>query len=201
METYKPLDRERLRAANGITQNDIVLLLKSDDFSNPNTGTQIAIETLKKMAQTALASRLIVLVLGNNAPKEFLETGIRVQGLAPIENENEICAVYNIADALLVTSLENIASSEIAESLACGTPVISFSNGENSEIILHGTTGWLAKDNNIDNLCMGINWLSTLNANSNIHTQCRNFALENFDEMKQAKAYEKLFMEGTSIKK
>ena len=158
-------------------------------------GSKYIFEMLKQLSHTDIASSLLVLIRGKNLDGDIINTGIRTQIVSNLENENAESILYNVSDALLYPYLEDSAPKEIAESLACGTPVIAFNGGGIGEMIKHETTGWLAKAKDVKDLCLGINWLISSCTNNFVRTQCRNFAIENFDEIKQAQKYSELYKE------
>ena len=65
--------------------------------------------------------------------------------------------IYNASNVFIVPSLAENLSNAIMESLSCGTPVVAFDIGGNSDMIDHKINGYLA--NNIDDLANGIQWV------------------------------------------
>ena len=66
--------------------------------------------------------------------------------------------LYNAADLLLSPSRTEAFGLVVAESAACGTPSVGFENTGVSEIIIHKETGYLAKENNLNDFTSGIEW-------------------------------------------
>ena len=96
---------------------------------------------------------------------------------------------------MIVPSLQENLSNAIMESLACGTPVVGFDIGGNSDIIDHKINGYLAKPFETDDLANGIEWV--LNA-PNYQQLCdngRNKVLTYFDSQVVAKQYIALYKE------
>ena len=67
--------------------------------------------------------------------------------------------MYNSVDVIVVPSIQENLSNVIMESLACGTPVVSFDIGGNGDMIEHKQNGYLAKPFNTLDLAEGINWV------------------------------------------
>ena len=193
LDVYKPFDRQSIRASLGISPNDIVLQFIADGSRTSRNGTKYIFEMLKQLSRTEFASSLLVLMRGKNLDGDISNTGIRTHVVTSLENEDAESLLYNASDALLYPYLEDSAPKEIAESLACGTPVIAFNGGGIPEMINHETTGWLARAKDVQDLCLGIKWLISTGTNNFVRTQCRNFAVENFDEIKQAQKYNELY--------
>ncbi|HYK08093.1 MAG TPA: glycosyltransferase family 4 protein [Candidatus Eisenbacteria bacterium] len=74
----------------------------------------------------------------------------------------------------------------IIEAMACGTPVVAFNKGSMNEIILHGKTGFLAK--NIDQAVGYIKNISQID-----REYCRLYSLSNFSSGKMANEYESVY--------
>jgi len=193
LDVFKPLNRQKLRSDSGFSPNDIILLFTADAVNSIRKGTSYLLEMLRKLSQTDLARRLVVLIMGSNPPDEFSNLSLRTQLLGFVDKQDIQAKVYNIADALIVPSLEDNLPNTICESLGCGTPVIAFKSGGIPEMILHGQTGWLADKRNSDDLVMGVTWLATVYAENEIRERCRTFAVEHYDEKKQAEKYFALY--------
>lgn len=66
--------------------------------------------------------------------------------------------------AILITPKWIEAYGNVAiEALACGVPVIAYSRGGLTEIVQHGTTGWLVEPDNIDGLIHAISCVDQIN--------------------------------------
>jgi len=72
--------------------------------------------------------------------------------------DEALLAAYRAANVMVVPSLSENLSNVIMESLACGTPVVAFNIGGNSDMIDHKLNGFLAKAFDCNNLAEGIEW-------------------------------------------
>jgi glycosyltransferase involved in cell wall biosynthesis len=66
------------------------------------------------------------------------------------------------------------------ESLSCGTPVVAFNIGGNSDLIDHQKNGFLAIPFDIDSLTEGIIWCLSNNTNNNLSLMARQKVLNKF---------------------
>lgn len=99
-----------------------------------------------------------LLVFGANEGDLSINVGVNVTFLGFVGNTDELVALYNLADVMVVPSLTENLSCVIMESLACGTPVAAFDIGGNSDMVEHKQNGYLAhKDDNAD-LANAIIW-------------------------------------------
>lgn len=69
----------------------------------------------------------------------------------------EMRTIIQRAGVYLSTAKETFGLS-VLESLASGTPVLGWDYGGNSQLITHGVSGYLARPNDIDDLCEGLNY-------------------------------------------
>ncbi|MGE4505082.1 MAG: glycosyltransferase [Desulfovibrionaceae bacterium] len=84
--------------------------------------------------------------------------GAAVVDLGTACTEAEMAAMLSLADVfVLPTRADNLPNSVI-ESLACGTPVVSFAVGGLPEMVEQGITGWLARPEDPADLARGLAW-------------------------------------------
>ena len=78
-------------------------------------------------------------------PQEELETlTTRIKSLGHIEDNEHLATVYSAADVFLLPSREDNLPNTMLESMACGTPVLSFEVGGIPDMIENGITGYMA---------------------------------------------------------
>jgi hypothetical protein len=99
---------------------------------------------------------------------------------------------------MIVPSLQENLSNAIMESLSCGTPVVAFDVGGNSDIIDHKMNGYLAKPFDTTDLRNGIEWILLCDDYNGLCINARNKIKKKFNAPLIAKKYKKLY---TSILK
>jgi len=133
----------------------------------------------------------IVLVGLNQKQRRSLPEGIK--GIIRTENINELAALYSGAEVFInPTYVDNFPLVNI-ESLACGTPVITYNTGGSAEVI-DDQTGLVVEKGNIDNLSKSI--MKVINSKdlySNI--LCRNLALSKYSSYERFGDYITLYQE------
>ena len=100
--------------------------------------------------------------------------------------------LYSAADIFLLPSRQDNLPNVMLESLACGTPIISFNIGGMADEILHGKNGLLANEvsasgltNAVENFFKtGIKWK---------REEIRNFAVQKFEPTVQVDALLQLY--------
>lgn len=77
-------------------------------------------------------------------------------GISRTENVSELASIYSMADVFVNPTLEDNFPTTNLESLACGTPVITFSTGGSPEAVDH-KTGFVVEKGDIEGLLKAIN--------------------------------------------
>lgn len=125
---------------------------------------------LKKALTLLKNKKNIQLVIFGASQGEPIE-GIDTLYLGHLNDDISLKIAYSAADAFITPSLAENLSNVIMESLACGTPVVAFDIGGNSDMIEHKINGYLAKD--YKDLAVGIEWI--LGLDEMVHrTLCNN---------------------------
>lgn len=76
----------------------------------------------------------------------------------------------------------------LVEAMACGSPVVAFNQGSIPEVIKDGHTGFVVK--NLQEMIQAVQKISTIR-----RSDCRDYALETFNEKQMADGYEKVYYE------
>jgi glycosyltransferase involved in cell wall biosynthesis len=76
--------------------------------------------------------------------------------LGKFSDDLSLTIALSAADLFISPSLQENLSNSIMESLACGTPVVAFNTGGNSDLIIHRKNGYLANKFEIEDFSKGI---------------------------------------------
>ncbi|WP_289181466.1 glycosyltransferase [Helicobacter japonicus] len=135
----------------------------------------------------ALKAQCELIIFGGNAPEI---SGIKkTHILGFVYDDSSLALAFNACDVFIAPSLAENLSNVIMESLSCGTPVVAFDIGGNSDMITHKHNGYLATDTH--DLSAGIEWalgLDSLSAQSVSFAATQSIATQ-FDTPKIAKIY------------
>jgi glycosyltransferase involved in cell wall biosynthesis len=123
----------------------------------------------------------------------LLHTGIRTGVLGHVDDVAQTALVYNAADAVLVTSLEDNAPNVICEAAGCGVPIIAFAAGGIPEMVRHKETGRLAPAADVGSLVEGVHWPAAAREDRMLPLRCRAFALERWNPAALAAEYAALY--------
>ena len=148
---------------------------------------------LKKAIEIIDRNDVHYVIFGNSENKEKDFKGKNFSYIGNIASDNELIDLYNLADIMVVPSLQENLSNSIMESLSCGTPVVCFNIGGNSDMVKHKFNGYLAEKNNIKDLSDGISWILDNLENRDFSNQARSYVIENFSYQIVAKKYIDLY--------
>ena len=153
MLVFRQMDRKDARCALGLPENTPLFLFGAHGAATDwNKGMELWRKALPKVA--ARHPRAEAMLAG--VPMGTLdEMPLPVHELGRLDVERMALAM-SAADVVVVPSrMENLPTM-VAESLACGTPVVAFATGGIPEMIRSGETGFLARPFDTDELARGI---------------------------------------------
>ncbi len=134
-----------------------------------------------------------LIVAGANETPPFPRS---FRSLLHLTDEGEIALSYAAADVFVLPTLaENLPNAAI-ESIACGTPVVSFDVGGMPDAVRHMETGYLAKLADAEALAEGIRTLLTDEQLRNtMSDRCREVAEREFSTDLEASRFVDLYAE------
>ena len=196
-DELQPVDQAVARQILGIEEESHVIFLLAK--GNYRKGEDLFLKALSYYCSslTPKEEKLTVLVAGGHALEwnvPSLPSDIRILPVGLIQNHRLLALCYSCADIfVLPTRADNLPSS-ILESLACGTPIVSFRVGGVPEEIDEGETGYLAQAENYEDLALGMyKILHDKQLLRQMRSRCREVALDKFTLHVQARRYEELF--------
>lgn len=134
-----------------------------------------------------------LVVFGSNEPQSPQSFKQKVWYLGYLHDDVSLRLLYSAADVMVVPSLQENLSNAIMESLSCGTPVVAFDVGGNSDLIEHEKNGYLAKSFHCNDLADGIAWILTHSMKEELKECARNKIVKNFDAEIVVKKYVELY--------
>lgn len=155
-QIFYPVEREQrtgIRKQYNInTDKKIVLFGAVNSTIDENKG----IGSLKKILSILDKERFVLIVFGNDMKNPFTYEGFDIINLGYICEEVKLQEIYNMADIFLAPSFQESYGYTVAESLACGTPVVAYAAGGIKDQIQHRRNGYLAEINDVEDLAKGI---------------------------------------------
>ena len=183
---FKPFDKQSARELWNLPKDKRLILFGAmSATSSINKGFKQLSEAINNLEN----QNIEFVVFGSSKPKEDDGFKFKTHYLGYINDDVSLVSIYNACDVMVVPSLQENLSNAIMESLSCGTPVVAFDIGGNSDMITHKENGYLAKAYNATELKKGIEWVLNFSKYENISKQARRMVVDKFDNKIVAKKY------------
>jgi glycosyltransferase involved in cell wall biosynthesis len=137
----------------------------------------------------------IFVIAGSSPPEKELKLKYPVYFIPPLRDEISLPLMYNIADVMIVPSLQENLANSIIESLACGVPVVCFDIGGNIDMVEHKKNGYLAKELDTTDMAIGIKWILENENYDKLSYNARKKVLDDFDSTVITKKYIDMYQE------
>lgn len=148
---FKSIPKSRARARLGWPEDKFIVLFAANfGTSNPWKGGQY----IKTVVEENLLDDSLLVTLGN----QISSKSKHLWNLPFIKDRKKMAEYYQAADLLIYPTIADTCPLTVLESMACGTPVVSFATGGVVEMIDHRKDGYLAKYKDITDLIRGINY-------------------------------------------
>jgi glycosyltransferase involved in cell wall biosynthesis len=134
-----------------------------------------------------------LLIFGSNRPQEEQGFKQKTRYLGHLYDDVSLKLLYSASDITVVPSLQENLSNTIMESMACGTPVVAFNIGGNSDLIQHNKTGYLAQAFDELDMARGIMQILNSEFDKDYRVNAREAVVKKFDNVKVAKQYIELY--------
>jgi len=189
---FKPIDKRTARNVLNLPQDPkIVLFGAMSSTKDINKGFDLLSETLNKLK----TNNLEFVVFGGSENPDTPAFKYPVHYLGRLYDDVTLQLVYSATDVMVVPSRQENLSYAIMESLSCGTPVVAFDVGGNSDLIDHLENGFLAKSFDTTDLANGIEWVLTNDQYPEISHNARQKVLTQFDGSVLTPRFVKLYEE------
>ena len=189
-QTFSPFDREKARQLLNLPEGKKLILFGAmGATTDPRKGYTQLSQALEQL-QTQDAE---LVVFGASQPSKGAGFPQPAHYLGRLYDDVTLQVLYSAADVVLVPSLQENLSNAIMEALACGTPVVSFDIGGNSDLVDHKTNGYLAEPFDVNELAKGIDWVLNSTEYGILSGNARNKVLQNFDNKVVAPKYIELY--------
>ena len=190
---FKPFDKDKSRELWSLPKDKkLVLFGAMSATSDINKGFKELSDALSKLEKT---DDVEFVVFGSSKPQNAPNLGFKTHYLGSLHDDVSLVTLYSAVDVMIVPSLQENLSNAIMESLSCGTPVVGFDVGGNSDMIEHKDTGYLAKPFDATDLKDGIEWVLNNPNYDELCVNARKKVLKEFDSVVVAKRYMKLYEE------
>lgn len=149
-EVFTLRDKHVCREVLGLPKGEKIILFCCQDLSNNRKGFDLLLNAIPYIKHDCMFA-----IIGKSDRVKFPD-GIRYRAFGTLKDELLMSMIYSAADGFVLPSREDNLPNTMLESLCCGTPVISFSNGGMRDSIDDGTSGILIEPQSPKALAEGI---------------------------------------------
>jgi glycosyltransferase involved in cell wall biosynthesis len=193
MDAYQPLDSEQCRAVLGVSKNRKVLMFGADKLDDSRKGIDLLIKALQILPES-LKREALLLTFGHGSETISETVGIPSLNLGYVSNDRLKAIAYSAADLFIFPTRADNLPLVLQESMACGTPMVSFKIGGVPELVRHGITGYLANPEDTQDFREGIvQLLENPALREQMSHRCREIALQEYSLNLQTERYIKLY--------
>jgi len=139
-EAFNCVGKSCARQALGVATKNFVVGFSCADFSDPNKGAALLLESLRDLARQ---TEITLLAFGSGK-LPAAEGKFEVVELGSIQSPRLQSIFYSACDTFVVPSRIESFGLTALEAMACGTPVVAFRTGGLAELVVHEKTGLLA---------------------------------------------------------
>lgn len=187
--SFSPINKKIARQLVNLPQNKkLVLFGATNAIGDPRKGFFELYQSLEKTPED-----IELVILGSSQPKIPQGFKHKTHYVGYLHDDFSLRLLYSAVDVMIVPSLQENLSNAIMESLACGTPVVAFSIGGNSDLIDHKINGYLANSFDSTDLANGIEWILNTENHDMLSKNARTKILANFDSKIIANRYISLY--------
>jgi glycosyltransferase involved in cell wall biosynthesis len=192
-EAYQPLEAEQCRSLLGIAKGKKVLMFGAESLKDSRKGGDLLLKALSSLPES-LKAETVLLTLGNGGEAISEAAGMATLNLGYVSSDCLKAIAYSAADLFIFPTRADNLPLVLQESMACGTPMVSFKIGGVPDLVRPGVTGYLAAPEDAQDFCNGIvQLLEDQNLRDQMTQQCRAIALAEYPLELQAQRYIELY--------
>lgn len=194
-QAYQPIESQYCRSALGIPEDKKVLMFGADSLKDSRKGKDLLIEALQKLPDS-IKKETVLLTIGRGGENIESTIGISTLNLGYVSSDRLKSLAYSAADLFVFPTRADNLPLTLQESLACGTPMVSFKVGGVPDLVRHGITGYLATPEDDRDFSNGI--LQLLEDKQNrerMRQNCREIALSEYSLELQVQRYVQLYQQ------
>jgi len=190
---FLPVKKSIARDVLNLPNNKKIILAGAQNLKDFYKGFDKYLEAIQQLKGK---SNLFLLFFGNFDENLIKQSGVEYKSLDFLHDTVSLRLAYSASDVFVAPSLMDAFGKTLAESMACGTPVVCFNATGPKDIVDHKINGYKASPYIAEDLAAGIDWvLSDNKRHKELCLKAREKAVACFDIEKIAKQYAELYGE------
>lgn len=195
LQRYRPIDKRHARQLLGLPEDKQLLLFGAlASTSDPRKGFHHLQPALAELTRRGWGDELELVVLGASRPSAPPDLSLPTHYLGRLGDDISLALTYAAADVFVAPSEQDNLPNTVLEAMACGTPCVAFNIGGMSDLIEHGTSGYLATPFQPADLATGIEHVLRADAGALCH-RVREKIEREFDLEHIARRHQQLYEE------
>lgn len=191
---FRPIPKKIVRRTLGIPLNQRIILFSAEKIDSPRKGGVLLANALAQVTSRK-SQKITLLVVGKKDCGKEIMHNLSVKYIDYVDNNSTMAALYSAVDMFVLPTLADNFPNAILESMACGTPVVSFNVGGISEAIRHMETGYLATPKDTNDLVKGLKVLLDDSIRHKMSIRCREIVEKEYSLDVETKRFNKLYYE------
>ncbi|MEA5503462.1 glycosyltransferase family 4 protein [Halotia wernerae UHCC 0503] len=194
-EAYQPLESQQCRYLLDIPISKRVLLFGAQSLQDYRKGGDLLLKALDHLPEH-LKAETVLLTLGEGGKTITKTLGMQTLNLGYVSSDRLKSIAFSAADLFVFPTRADNLPLVLQESMACGTPMVSFRIGGVPDLVQPGITGYLAEPEDAVDFCSGIvKLLEDRELRDRMRGNCRAIALQEYPLELQAKRYVELYQQ------
>ncbi|MCG5548936.1 glycosyltransferase family 4 protein [Halorhodospira halochloris] len=186
---FAPFDKSLARDLLYIPQGRPIVLVGATNISSFYKGWEYFKEAVAKLG----SEDVCIVTFGGARSIGELPSNINLKHLGYLQDELSLRLAYCAADVFVAPSVQEAFGKTLAESMACGTPVVCFDATGPASIVSHKVTGYKASPFSDEDLADGIKWVLDNRHSGSLRDACRERAINCFSKEVIAQQYINLY--------
>jgi glycosyltransferase involved in cell wall biosynthesis len=194
-EIYRPHDPRECRSLLGIAPDKKVIFFVVDFLTRYLKGGDLLLKALQSLP-SSLKSKVVLMLLGKGGDGLAKNIDLPVINLGYADSDQLKAIFFSAADLFVHPTRADNFPVVLLESMACGTPVVSYRIGGVPDTVHPGVTGYLAEPENADDLAEGILQLvEDDRLRESMGEKCRHLAVKEYRLELQVQRYITLYQQ------
>lgn len=193
-ESFFPIDKLTAKSIIGIQTEKKIILAGAQAPTDFYKGFDKYLQAIQYLNR----EKYHLCLFGHVDPTSLSELGFSYSSLGFLHDHTSLRLAYSAADVFVAPSIMEAFGKTLAESMACGTPVVCFDATGPRDIVDHKINGYRAKPFCPVDLARGIDWVCGEENTLGIGRAARRKSVEYFDNKVTAKQYIALYREAIS---
>jgi glycosyltransferase involved in cell wall biosynthesis len=135
-DVFRPRSRAEARQSLELPLDRPIVFFSASDLHEPRKGLRFLVDALRGMS----APPLLLLAGAGDVP-----TDVETRSLGPVHDDEVLARAYAASDIYAVPTVADVLTQTAPESIASGTPCVSFDRGGVIDVVRDGETGLHAR--------------------------------------------------------